>query len=79
MRKLEYAFSIYDGRLMKVEDRVVKFARCGSSSSSGSTRPDPRFRMGQSVLHFWAGWMVTATNKAPNALQQEELTEVVFC
>jgi hypothetical protein len=60
LRKLEYALSIYDGRLMKVEDRVVKFARCGSSISGGSARPHPRFRMGQSVLQFWAGWMVTA-------------------
>jgi uncharacterized membrane protein YhdT len=53
--KLEQAFHIHEGRRMTTEDRFGCVARLVSSRTAA------KFRMGQSVLHFWAGWMATAT------------------
>ena len=31
------------------------------SATAGSAQPKPAFKQGQSVLHWWAHWMTTAT------------------
>jgi hypothetical protein len=68
LRKLEQGFMWQEGKKMKEEDRLSE--QCGSSSSGMSTRPAPQYRMGQSVLHFWASWMSGAT-KLPRSISKK--------
>ena len=44
-----------DDRCTLVEN-AVRAAESSAMAASGSDRPEPKFRSGQSVHHYWASW-----------------------
>jgi hypothetical protein len=66
LRKLEQGFVWQERKKMIEEDRLSE--QCGPSGMI--SRPAPQYRMGQSVLHFWASWMSGAA-KLPSSISKK--------
>jgi hypothetical protein len=59
-RKLMECMENRERKKMRMSD-LESMDTAPRSSSSSSTRPEAKFKMGQSVHHFWAKWMAGAT------------------
>jgi hypothetical protein len=59
-------FRLARKKKMIEEDRLSE--QCGPSGMI--SRPAPQYRMGQSVLHFWASWMSGAA-KLPSSISKK--------
>jgi hypothetical protein len=69
-RKLEEAFALNESKRMRMAEAEADIARLHAAKEAlgevirefKARRPPPKFECGQTVHHFWAGWMSEATH-----------------